>query len=300
MAGGNYTALRQQVLDSYQALLDDVFHFTGQLEQETNHPCWVARYDHELSTDLNMRTKAAGLFQSLWYLQDEDGRSTLTCPGIIGSSDDLRQQADRCNHSKDRFKAAILALKRLTAVQSRQIIEDLKHRDEQVADSMVALGAARLNLKEAYRHIPILDQRPAKIGFTWSKRGRTIEKTTVAEARRLLEKRPETEQILLERQRLERIPEQEILAKVRPVCPHLRANIVFILENDIIQRRLMQAPLPILIPSEPGQSLPDFVPVGPTPPEEQRLRRSDVRIEDEPYLPSIRTHRYLPAYRIEC
>jgi hypothetical protein len=59
------------------------------------------------------------------------------------------------------------------------------------------MGAARLNLKQAYRHIPLLERCPIKIGFTWSKQGRVIQRTSVAAARRLLEQRVETPQIRL-------------------------------------------------------------------------------------------------------
>ena len=72
---------------------------------------------------------------------------------------------------------------------------------------------------------------------------------------------------------------------------------ILIVDDDPTQRRLMQAPLPILVPLRPGESLPEFVPVAPEPPEAPRLRRADVKIEDEPLLPSVRVHRYRIPYR---
>jgi hypothetical protein len=59
----------------------------------------------------------------------------------------------------------------------------------------------------------------------------------------------------------------------------------------------MQAPLPILLPLKAGQTLPDFIPIPPDPGSSMRLKRSDVRIEEEPLLPLIRVHRYYEAYR---
>jgi hypothetical protein len=176
---------------------------------------------------------------------------------------------------------------------------DLHRRWESVAMAMRRMGAARLNLKQAYRHIPVLDRRPIKIGFTWSKHGRVIQRTSVAAARRLLEQRVETSQTRLELQRLAEIREIEVLARVRSVCPHLRANLVFSTENGspAVCRRLMQAPLPILVPLRSGERLPEFVAVSPDPPTTPRLRRADIRIEDEPFLPSVRIHRYRDSYR---
>lgn len=59
----------------------------------------------------------------------------------------------------------------------------------------------------------------------------------------------------------------------------------------------MQAPLPILVPLSPGEDLPEFVPIAPEPLDSPRLRRSDVRIEDTLFLPSIRVYRYREPYR---
>jgi hypothetical protein len=139
-----------------------------------------------------------------------------------------------------------------------------------------------------------LEQRPEKVGFTWSNQGRTIQRTTVAEARRLLERRTESPEVNQALASLAQVPEHEILARVRSVCPHVRANLLFAGSG---QRRLMQAPLPIMIPLSAGESLPEFVPVGVEPSGQQRLRRSDVRIEDQPFLGLIRIHRYLAPFR---
>ncbi|MBE2295087.1 MAG: DNA replication terminus site-binding protein, partial [Phycisphaerales bacterium] len=110
--------------------------------------------------------------------------------------------------------------------------------------------------------------------------------------------RIETPQIRQELDRLAGIPADEMLARVRSVCPHLRANIVFADDEGTgVRRRLMQVPLPILIPLRGGENLPEFVAITPEPVGGPRLRRADVRIEDEPFLSSIRVHRYRCAYR---
>jgi hypothetical protein len=260
-------------------------------------PAWVSRTPEEIEQAVAMRGKAIHLYHALWYEEGQEGRDTLTCPGIVGASPATLESAQACNASKEEFKRAILALKGLSKAESNALMSDLHHRNEEVAAAMRRMGAARLNLKQAYRHIPLLAERPIKIGFTWSKQGRAIQRTSVGEARRLLERRRDSPQLRLELQRLANIPEKEILARVRSVCPHLRANIVFENKENGSERRLMQAPLPILVPLQPGQGLPEFVPVAPEPPENPRLQRSDVRIEEELFLPSIRIHRYREQYR---
>jgi hypothetical protein len=285
--------LRVTLIENFKELLARLDAFCALVRRDTAMPVWVSRSEAELLENLDMRAKAIQLYRALWYEDDQDGRETLTCAGIVGAGSETLQAAHQCNAAKDAFKAAVLALKTLERSEATAALADLHRRQESVAAAMRRMGAARLNLKQAYRHIPLLDQRPLKIGFTWSRQGRVIQRTSVAAARRLLEQRIETPQTLLELQRLADIPEEEMLARVRSVCPHLRANIVFADSEGLgVRRRLMQTPLPVLVPLQPGERLPDFVPIAPEPLDTPRLRRTDVRIEDEPFLPSVRIHRY--------
>lgn len=290
--------LRVELLNNFELLLTSLDNFCIAVRHDNILPAWVSRTEAELAENLDMRLKAIQLYRALWYEESQDGRETLTCPGIVGASMETLIAAHTCNAAKDQFKSAVLALKTLDRTETHCVMADLHRRWETVAVAMRRLGAARLNLKQAYRHIPLLERRPLKVGFTWSKQGRVIQRTSVATARRLLEQRMETPQIRLELQRLAEIDGSEPLARVRGVCPHLRANIVFAEpERAEVSRRLMQTPLPVLVPLQGGERLPEFVAVMPEPPINPRLRRADVRIEDEPFLPSVRVHRYRVAYR---
>ncbi len=291
--------LRVELLSRFEALLARLDDFCAAVRQDVDLLVWVSRTETELAEHLDMRFKAIQLYRALWYEDSQDGRETLTCPGIVGASLATLEAARACNTAKDEFKAAVLALKALGRIETHNAMNDLHRRWESVAVAMRRMGAARLNLKQAYRHIPMLERRPLKIGFTWSKQGRVIQRTSVAAARRLLEQRVETPQTRLELQRLAEIRDPEVLARVRGVCPHLRANLVFAVAegSSEVHRRLMQAPLPILLPLRRGERLPEFVAVAPDPPTTPRLRRADIRIEDEPFLPSVRIHRYRDPYR---
>jgi hypothetical protein len=289
--------LRINLLESFTNLLSVVSEFCTAVRHDGRQPAWVSRTEQEIQNQVDMRSKAVQLYQALWYEDGQDGRETLTCPGIVGASPNVMAAAATCNAAKDNFKAAVLALKSLHKTDANSLMTELYRRDEAVAAVMKRMGAARLNLKQAYRHIPLLDKRPLKIGFTWSKQGRTIQRTSVAEAWRLLNRRRETPQRQMERQRLSSIPDSEVLARVRSVCPHLRANIVLANSNGGVKRRLMQAPLPLLIPLSPGEKLPEFVPIPPEPQGGLRLQRSDIRIEDEVFLPSLHAYRYRARFR---
>lgn len=298
MQQNSSATLRIDLLIRFEKLLAQLDAFCIAVRQDSELPAWVSRTEAELVENMDMRLKAIQLYRALWYEDSQDGRETLTCPGVVGASMATLAVAHACNTAKDEFKSVVLALKSLGRTEMRSGIADLHRRWETVAAAMRRMGVARLNLKQAYRHIPLLEQRPLKVGFTWSKQGRVIQRTSVATARRLLEQRVETPQIRLELQRLAGISGSEPLARVRSVCPHLRANIVFPeAGHPEVLRRLMQAPLPILVPLQHGERLPEFVAVTPEPPVSLRLRRADVRIEDEPFLPSIRLYRYRSCYR---
>ncbi len=289
--------LRVLLLESFEKLLVALDSFCIAIRQDAL-PIWVSRTEAELHDELNMRLKAIQLYRALWYEGSEDGRETLTCPGIVGASPETLIAAQAFNVAKDQFKAAILALKKLGRLEAKTVMADLHRRQQVVAVAMRRMGAIRLNLKQAYRHIPLLEECPLKIGFTWSRQGRVIQRTSLDEARLLLEQRVETPQVVLDRQRLANLGNEEVLARVRSVCPHLRANLVFAgSDGSGVRRRLMQTPLPVLVPLQSGQSLPEFVPVASEPSASLRLRRADVRIEDEPFLPSVRIHRYRLPYR---
>lgn len=286
------------LLDSFERLVTHIGDFSHRLALDTDRPLWVSLTDQEVAEKLDMRSKAVRLFQSLWYEDGQDGRATQTCPGIVGASAAVASAAIELNRRKDQFKQAVLALKGLDKNQAKHALDGLHKRNAEVAAAMRRMGTARLNLKQAYRHVPLLEKRPQKIGFTWSKQGRTIQRTTVAEARRLLQRRSESVQVNSELSKLGQIPEDEILARVRSTSPHLRANVVFVNADDSLERRLVQAPLPILVPLADGEPLPEFVPIPPEPAGQIRLKRSDVKIEEEPFLPLLRVHRYQPAYRV--
>ena len=296
--GTDVTILRIGLLTSFENLLNAVSNFTSVVRNDTNYPAWVSRTDNEIEDSVEIRSKAAWLYHALWYEDGQDGRATVTCPGIVGAAPGTVKEAYACNLAKDNFKNAVLALKKLRKAQTDELIAELHHRSQAVATAMQRMGAARLNLKQAYRHVPILDVRPVKIGFTWSKQGKTIQRTTVSEARRLLEKRRESPQVRNDLSRLQQIPNNEVLARVRTVCPHLRANVVFESKNSDLERRLIQAPLPIIVPLKPGERLPEFIPIPPTPVGNLRLQRSDVRIEDDVFLPTIRIFRYRQPFRV--
>ena len=54
----------------------------------------------------------------------------------------------------------------------------------------------------------------------------------------------------------------------------------------------MNVPLPLFIPSPEGRLPPHNVPADAPPPTRTRAKRADTKLEDTPFLPSLRAYRY--------
>lgn len=290
------TTLKLDLFARYQQLLAALVDFSSALRDDTHLPLWVSRSEQEIEKQRDMRQKAIQLFQQLWYLDEQEGRETITCPGLIGASDTTMNSAQTLNAAKDEFKQAVLALKSIRKNQADALLAELHERDPKVASALQKMGTARLNLKQTYRHVPLLTTKPVKVGFTWSQHGRTIQRISVAEVRNLLSKRPSAPMIEIALNKLASLSANEPLARARSVVPHLRANVVF---DDSVtpKRRLVQTPLPLLIPLRTGESLPEFIPIAPQPMGQERLKRSDIKIEETPFIESLGIYRYKEAFR---
>lgn len=289
---------QHQLFWQFERLVTALNALCDRMVEDHQYAIWVAMRDEEVGRD--PREKAVMLYQAMWYEDGQDGRDTLTCPGIIGASAATIDQARQLNAIKDEFKAAVLALKSLGQTGSRQAIKAFHARSLSVNTPMRQFGAARLNLKEAYRHVPVLPQMPLRIGFTWSQFGRVIQRMTLAQVREMLDSRCNTARVATDREVLAHTTDlaaDEMLARVRPIRPHLRANITYPSADGTTFRKLIQASVPLLLPMSVHDPLPAYVGAPAEAPMQVRQQRRDARIENEPFLPSIRVHRYRPAYR---
>lgn len=109
----------------------------------------------------------------------------------------------------------------------------------------------------------------------------------------LLSQKGKSENIEWQRKKLQMLSPNDALAIIQELAPHLRANIVSIIDNQI-KRKMIKGPMPILFPATLATPYPQFKP----PKEKQeknknRVIRSDLKIEPEPYLPAIRAHQYM-------
>lgn len=229
-----------------------------------------------------------------WYQDGQDGRVTRSYVGLIAADEDLLEHVTRVNAAKANF-AEILARIRLEAAT---LIPELKavlpFRHPALHTHLRGQGLARLHLKQCWRTLPVADAPLSRARLAWYSSGRSIKKLSVHDAeKKLLALDQDAPHIRIQLQRLAGIPDREPLAQVQKQAPLMRANLFF--REPLVDgrlRRAMNVALPLFIPSHTGQ-LPDHNTPPPFPNDKRtRAKRSDERLEDEVFLPSLRVYRY--------
>ncbi len=250
-------------------------------------PHWIPGSDCTLTLD-----DACQLYCDIWYRDGQDGRTTISQHGLIGADASLIHLAHAVNTAKTLFKQHATGY-RLS--EDCDLQQQLQHRSHELAALLNRQGVARLHLKQCYRHIPILDRCPDKIGFSWYSSGRSIRKLTPQQALEKLLKM-DTSQPHIQRQldAVGRLGAGELLAQLQTQVPVMRANMLW-KQGSENMRQARNVSLPILIPLDTELPvLPEYNEPPLTPPAgRSRQARSDLKIDPQPFLPSLRAHRYL-------
>lgn len=261
----SFTRLEQALQQLSEALL----------AQTPSHwlPLTQAEQDHS-----NSLTVLTELISTLRYQNEQqDGRVTAGRHGLVLVDANMVEQISCINSLKDEFKQLV--------VNNRKELSPPQWRD-----AMQSAGLARIHLRQCYRHLPLINEMPIKVGFSWYVNGRSIRKLTIAQAEQaLLALGEDKPHIQAQLQKLYALESHTQLAQIQTLAPVVRANLVF---NQ--SKRAMNAPLPLFLQAaDCQQSLPEYNPLDLTAPEGRtRKARADQKIELEPYLPSIRAHLY--------
>ncbi|MBS0287797.1 MAG: DNA replication terminus site-binding family protein [Proteobacteria bacterium] len=242
------------------------------------------------------RKKACTILSLLQYQSTQAPREIILCPGFIGASIPTLKLAMQVNECKERFKKSVLALKNDKLLTRNAEFTDKMNsiitRHFGQSNVLAQMGLSRLHLKQCYRKIPILEKAPHKISWTWA-HTRAIKQITISKAQEMLLKKGTDIGIEIQLSKLSALSPNEMLAIVQELAPHLRANLVF-KQNDQVVRKMIKGPIPIFFPSEPNSAPPLFsAPSEKCEKDKNRLKRSDERLDTVAFLPAIRAHRYL-------
>jgi len=276
--------MEDTLFQQFEELRQAMMSFSRSLKIQTPQ-MWLAPWN-----GLGSASEIDDIIFDLWYQEDQDGRETRIYPGLIGLNRQQITLANEINMRKDKFRETVTLTKEQDDENWREIQGRLTKRYQVLNETLQRDGLTRLHLKQVYRHLPLVVSRPDKVGFSWYTSGRSIKKINKQQAFDLLCKlNTEATHIKIQLERLANLSDGESLARVQKQAPVLRANLVFADKS----RRSMNVSLPLLFPSEAKANLPEFnLPLTSPPPARSRLVRSDNKIEDDAYLPSIRVHRY--------
>ncbi len=229
-----------------------------------------------------------------WYADGQDGRATRPYIGIVAATQEVIDSLKSVNEAKDAFRKATAILQEYDKSLIPEVKASLPFRHSHLHENLSGAGLARLHLKQTWRHIPYLELPLSRIKMAWYTSGRSIKRLSVQDAeKRLMQYDTDSDHIRIQLRKLSALAPGEMLAQVQTQAPIMRANLFFEEPlEDGKDRKALNVALPLFVLSQDGR-LPSHNQPAPFPPSErQRAVRSDNIIEDEPYLPSIRAHRY--------
>lgn len=258
---------------------------------ETQPAHWLPLQDSEIALGLQPLTLANDLLTDLWYRDQQDGRETRSRHGLILADEQSRSLIATINQAKDDFRAAV-QLEKQDLPRWKESYRRLGEQPSSLRNKLAIAGLTRVHLKQCFRHIPLLEQAPRKVGFSWYVNGRSIKKLTLSQAESLLlelgEHKPH---IQIQLQQLGKLSPATLLAQTQALAPVVRANLVYG-SGNATKRKAMSVSLPLFIP-DTQSALPEHNRISSDPPPGRtRQARGDQRISDEPFLPSIRAYLY--------
>ncbi len=254
---------------------------------------WLPLTQNEQAQGMSELDKACQILQDFWYQDGQDGRETRSCFGFIALPDEVLTLAEQINQHKTQLKHTIQALQKSNKQQWLEMKGQLSRRHPSLQEQLHFSGLSRLHIKQTWRTIPVIPRTPIRIGFNWYHSGRSIQKMTVQQAYDALAKLDTASpHIQTQLAAVSKLASHTPLAKVQNLAPTMRANLFFE-DGDGPLRQAMNISLPILFKANKKRILPQHNDPDSAPPmTRQRAVRSDRKIEDDAFLPSIRVHRY--------
>ena len=231
------------------------------------------------------------------YAPEQEVNETVTCPGVVGAPAAVIARAEDVNLAKEKLKSVCTPLQnqrvRISAKdgQGRRLVQSIPL----VRVLLRELQRSDVNLLAAYRKLPILTGRPARVAYVRA-RTRVVRRKTRDAILALLE-RTDRPGVDADRTRMQRLPATErYLALVEERYENLRANVTFHgLDARHRGRAQFAAELPLLYPLGRSKELPEILYPAPDDGAKEVIQHRAGKLEDEPFLDSLPVYRYRPA-----
>jgi len=227
------------------------------------------------------------IYSDIWFFSYEDGRETRSYQGVILSNHETIIIAHELNNAKDEFHKSIIDYIGIdkNETKTKEIKKQIS-KSYQGRKKLSGLSLSRLNLKSCYRKLLIIDESVEKISYCQQTSSLSISKISVNKAMRQLENLEKKGwDVNFQIEKLKKIDCNEILAKIQKQAPIIKANIRVNGELSLTRK----PSLPIIINCDSKIEI-NFLEPGTE--KVKRASRSDKRISDIPFLPTIRIHRY--------
>lgn len=245
-------------------------------------PAICANQPGPFETEGRAFSLAKAIYSNFW-VDDKavDGRET---PVVIGALEACPQSlllAYNVNNTKDNLKRQLMAMReRLAGGLSRA------GGDKAFRRHLAEIGLGRLSLRQVYRHISILHERPKSIAFSFSTKGKSVKRILVSDAIDLLQRSGfEGPHIEIQLRELMGLPQDYMLAQVQHLAAYYKANIRY---GDG-HRETQPVFMPLLYPQ--GESVVEL-PIFLHETQRQLRERKDQALEEDAFIPSLRLHRY--------
>ena len=238
-------------------------------------------------------------YSTIDYADEDAVNSSPTCLGVAGGTAAVIARAEAVNRAKSQLR------EHCTTIQNKRV--RLPVKDGQGGRVVKSLPLVRvilrelqrsdLNLLAAYRKIPILTGRVARVAYTRAHTRAVYRKDRAAIAALLQSQdRPGTEDDLA---RLAQLPGHEThLALVKEHYTNVRANVWFQgLDRRNRGRVQISAELPLLYPLGRSKATPEIKYPAPEQGAARPTRERTGKLEPEPFLETLPVYRYRPAAR---
>ncbi len=222
--------------------------------------------------------------EDLWYKNDGDGRYTNSYIAVVQCSERCILKVKEINELKSLFAEVKLEIDNKSKKLFKECTASYLNSPD-VRKRLRCLGASRLNINHIRRKIPLFTGEINKISYSRYTKGKSIEKITPKQAEDKLKKLNSAipEHIQTQLNLLGNHPHSVELVEVKSIAPTIKVNIGH--PNGV---ETICPPLPIFISDlNVNKYMITFTPSDHKP----RKKRSDTKIEDTPFLPSIHVYR---------
>jgi len=296
--------LATQLIDSFLKLNSMCEDFKSQVKSLPGEATWTMGLNDQqwrASVDCNQNLSdydwAAEIYSCLDHRHDGDGRDTWQMAGLLLVPEQCIEFARDINQAKDQFGQLVHQYRALSQQKpglDRLFQQALQHQAGTAQASRTVLkwlGASRIHIRHATRHIVWLDRYPKSISLSWIRQRRSITKISFDDCLRRLERLSrdaESTHIQQQIDTLNRVPaQQQHNLRLVQVVPYPSVKMK-VYHWDGTERHMGFLSVPALVPAGTHKVLPSYTKLAPNPELAKRKRRSDNRLPDQPLLPSIR------------